>query len=110
MAFAYPDSSRATLDALAAMADGRLAESLRLDTAARMLTTTRRALELSQAGDLAGPALLPPLLAGWERGAMTAREYAESLPPAQLDRLVLDGARWASAMLRLQAGSLRRAA
>jgi hypothetical protein len=109
MASASPDARRLALDSLADMATGRLTERLRLNAAAHLLFNLRRALDLAEAGALTGPALLPPLLAGWDRAATTAREYVESLAPAQLDRLLADVPRWAAAMLRLQ-DSTRRAA
>jgi len=40
---------------------------------------------------------------------VTAREHAEALRPAELDRLLVEGPRWAAALLRGES-ELRRAA
>ncbi len=88
---------RVTLDALNELAEGRLAERLRLEQAARVLCTARRALELT------GGALPPlPALQGWDHEATTAREHVETLTPRQIDQLLAEGPRWAAELLRRQ--------
>lgn len=88
---------RVTLDALAELAQGGLPERLRLEAAARVLGTARRALELAD-----GQVPLPEGMAGWDHVATTAREHVETLTPRQVDRLVAEGPRWAVAVLRSQ--------
>lgn len=100
-----PAARRAAITkALAALAQGDLAEEARLEAAARLLRTARRVLDLAQA---ALP--LPAGMTGWDSRAVTAREYAEALPPAELDGLLAEGPRWAAALLRAEP-ELRRAA
>lgn len=95
---------RITMDALAELAEGGLAERLRLDAAARVLRTARRA------ADMTGRAMaLPPAILGWDPMATTAREHVETLTPSQVDALLAEGARWAAALLQAQP-ELRRAA
>jgi len=84
------------LEALAELADGGLAERLRQEEAACVLRTLRRALEMT--GRPLPP--LPPALAGWDSDVTTAREHVETLPPAEVDRLLAEGPRWAAALLR----------
>lgn len=95
---------RVTRDALVELAEGGLAERLRLEAAARVLGTARRALELT-----GGNAPLPPAMRGWDHTATTAREHAETLTPRQIDALLAEGPRWAAALLRAEP-ALRRAA
>ncbi|MDQ1080660.1 hypothetical protein [Pseudoroseomonas cervicalis] len=88
---------RLTLNALNELAEGRLAERLRLEEAARLLCTARRALELT------GGAVPPlPALQGWDRAATTAREHVETLTPQQIDQLLAEGPDWAAELLRRQ--------
>ncbi|MCQ4162831.1 hypothetical protein NON00_23285 [Roseomonas sp. GC11] len=95
---------RLTMDALAELARGDLAERLRLEAAARVLCTVHRAVEV------AGAAVpLPAALAGWQRGVTTAREHVETLMPAQIDALLAEGSRWAAALLEARP-ALRMAA
>lgn len=95
---------RLTMEALAELAEGSLGERLRLEEAARVLRTARRAL------DITGTALPPPpSMAGWDSRVTTAREYVETLRPTEIDRLLAEGPRWAAALLRT-AAHLRHAA
>ncbi|MDJ0387878.1 hypothetical protein QMO56_07110 [Roseomonas sp. E05] len=95
---------QAMVNALAELAQGGLAEEMRLEAAARLLRTAYKALEIM------GAVLpLPAGMAGWDPRAVTAREHAEALRPAELDRLLAEGPRWAAALLRAEP-ELRRAA
>ncbi|MXP64600.1 hypothetical protein E0493_14705 [Roseomonas sp. M0104] len=95
---------QAVMKALAQLAQGQLAEEVRLEAAARLLRTARGALEMV---DMVLP--VPAGMAGWDPRAITAREHVEGLPPAELDRLLAEGPRWAAALLRAEP-ELRRAA
>ncbi len=103
---ALPTTARLNLarEALAELARGELVERLRLDTAAQILRTAQRAALLAN-----GRPALPAVMAGWDSEAVTAREYAEGLSPAALDALLVEGPRWAAALLR-EEPELRRAA
>ncbi|KAA2212433.1 hypothetical protein [Teichococcus oryzae] len=103
---ALPTAARLRMarEALAEMARGELSERLRLELAAQILRTARRARQLTAAS-----AALPAVMAGWDATAVTAREYAEDLSPAALDALLAEGPRWAATMLR-QEPELRHAA
>jgi len=100
---------RLTLDALNALAQGDLAERLRLEAAARILSTTRRVAELAAAGGLAHHAELPEAARAWDPAVMTAREFAEAMTPAAIDGLLTDAPRWAAALLELSAEQRRAA-
>ncbi|HWX50080.1 MAG TPA: hypothetical protein VNZ61_18695 [Roseomonas sp.] len=90
--------------ALMALAQNDFLEEARLEAAARLLRATRRVLETAPA-----KLPLPAEIAGWDSRAVTAREHAEALRPAELDRLLVEGPRWAAALLRGES-ELRRAA
>ncbi|WP_141563176.1 hypothetical protein [Teichococcus rhizosphaerae] len=95
---------RVTMDTLAELAEGTLAERMRLEAAARVLRTARRAM------DVTGRAMaLPPALRNWNPLLVTAREHVETLTPREVDALLAEGARWAAALLRAEP-DLRRAA
>ncbi|HWL83939.1 MAG TPA: hypothetical protein VNR89_23535 [Roseomonas sp.] len=95
---------QAVMNALTELAQGELAEEVRLEVAARLLRTACGAMEVM---DAALP--LPAGMAGWDPWAVTAREHVEMLRPAELDRLLAEGPRWAAALLRAEP-ELRRAA
>ncbi|EHL96880.1 hypothetical protein HMPREF9946_04541 [Acetobacteraceae bacterium AT-5844] len=95
---------RLTLDALNTLAQGDLAERLRLEAAARILCTARRAAELVASGELAGRVELPEAARNWDASVMTAREFAEAMTPAQIDALLADAPRWAAGVLDVDAG------
>jgi len=89
---------------LAELAEGRLPERMRLEQAARVIVTARRAADLAAEGALALPvAALPALRAvaeiarNWDPAAVTAFEYAESLPVAAIDLLLRAAPDWAAA-------------
>ena len=88
---------RVTMDALTELAQGGLAERLRLEAAARVLGTARHALEMAE-----GELPVPEAMVGWQRGVVTAREHVETLTPRQIDQLIEEGPRWAAAVLRSQ--------
>jgi hypothetical protein len=100
---------RLALDSLADLAQGNLAERLRLDLAARILGTARRVAELAAAGELAAIGA-PKAVLGWDSAATTAREHAEVMTPAEIDALLVDAPRWASALLAGQGLAQRLAA
>jgi hypothetical protein len=91
---------RLTLDALRGLAQGDLAERLRLDAAARILGTVRR---MAEDGVPAPRAALD-----WDPTLTTAREQAEAMTPAQVDALLAEAPRWAKDALAVPA--LRQAA
>ncbi|MBB5690309.1 hypothetical protein GXW77_06855 [Roseomonas alkaliterrae] len=89
---------------LAELAEGRLPERIRLEQAARVIVTARRVADLAAQGALALPsAALPAVRAvteiarNWDPSALTAFEYAESLPVAAVDRLLRAAPDWAAA-------------
>lgn len=90
--------------ALAEMAEGGLAARIRLEQAARVIVTARRAAELAAAGELRLPSVSDPAVQAvteiarhWDAGAVTAFEYAETLPEAALERLLRAAPAWAAA-------------
>ncbi|MDB5369627.1 MAG: hypothetical protein JWP20_1185 [Roseomonas sp.] len=99
---------RMTFDILNGLAQGGLAERLRLDGAARILGTIRRVAEMTASGELQRGAIVPGPALAWDPAAITAREYAEAMTPAELDRLLAEAPAWAAAVLA--APEQRRAA
>jgi hypothetical protein len=100
------DAMRArTLAALAALAEGPLDTSLRLDAAAGIVVTARHVALLAGGG----PGPVPELAARWDNRALTATEFAEQLAPAEVDRLLGAAPDWAAAALP-RLSELRRAA
>jgi hypothetical protein len=91
---------RLTLDALRGLAQGDLAERLRLDAAARILGIVRR---MAKDGIPAPRAALD-----WNPALVTAREQAEAMTPAQVDALLAEAPVWAKDALAVPA--LRQAA
>ncbi len=91
---------RLTLDALRGLAQGDLAERLRLDAAARILGTVRRMAEDGVAA--------PRAALDWNPTLVTAREQAEAMTPAQIDALLAEAPTWAKDALAVPA--LRQAA
>ncbi|MBR0680627.1 hypothetical protein GXW74_09020 [Roseomonas eburnea] len=90
--------------ALAEMAEGGLAERIRLEQAARVIVMARRAAELAAAGGLRLPPVSDPSVQAvteiarhWDATAVTAVEYAETLPESALDRLLRAAPAWAAA-------------
>jgi hypothetical protein len=104
------DSSRIAAAALARtlaeMAEGTLADRIRLEQAARVIVTARRAAALVAAGAIAKPAAADPAVRAvteiarhWDAAAVTAREYAEALPVAALERLLRAAPAWAASFV-----------
>lgn len=94
-----------TLDRiLAEIAEGNLADRIRLEQAARVITAARRAADLAAAGTLRLPSAADPSVQAvteiarhWDAAAVTALEYAETLPVVALDRLLRAAPAWAAA-------------
>ncbi|MEO3474555.1 hypothetical protein AAFN86_21995 [Roseomonas sp. CAU 1739] len=89
---------------LVEMAEGGLAARLRLEHAARIISTARRAATLAAVGALRMPATTEPAVQAvteiarhWDDVAVTALEYAETLPDAAIDRLLRAAPAWAAA-------------
>jgi hypothetical protein len=89
---------------LADLADGGLPDRIRLEQAARVIVTARRAARLAEAGTLALPSVADPAVQAvaeitrhWDETTLTALEYAEALPEAALDRLLRAAPAWAAA-------------
>lgn len=86
----------AALASLAGIANDNLAEQARQAAAARILVAARRA-----ATALDGAVGEVDRLASvWDPEAVTALEFAEALPPRDLDRLLGAAPRWARERLR----------
>ncbi len=87
--------------AIAEIADGALADRIRLETAARVVATARRAAAQAPLGAaaLADPAVqaVTEIARHWDARAVTALEYAETLPAAALERLLRAAPGWAAA-------------
>ncbi|WP_137127778.1 hypothetical protein [Roseomonas sp. HF4] len=89
---------------LADLADGGLSDRIRLEQAARVVVTARRAARLAEGGALALPSAADPAVQAvteiarhWDDTTVTAFEYAEALPEAALDRLLRAAPTWAAA-------------
>ena len=98
-----PDHVRqhAALEALAEIANDNLAERLRHEAAARILVAARRVRTLIREGHAprhTSEHLVDTLAAEWDPRAVTALEYAETLPIRLLDGLLGAAPRWARAM------------
>ena len=96
------------------IAGGNLADQARLEQAARVIVTARRAATLGAAGALALPATtdaavqaVTEIARHWDETAVTALEYAETLPIVALERLLRAAPGWAAAFAP---GALRLAA
>jgi hypothetical protein len=94
---------------LSELADSCPVERARLEAAARVLTAARRTAGLPLASSDATRAVAE-ILRHWDPMAVTAFEYAESLPEAALDRLLRAAPAWAAATSRALAKPDRHAA
>jgi len=83
------------LDTLAEIANDNLAERLRHESAARILTA---ACHLRARFGAQTENLVDSLATAWDPRALTALEYAEGLPVRVLDGLLGAAPRWARAM------------
>jgi hypothetical protein len=95
---------------LAEMAGDGLAERMRIEAAARVLVTARRAAQLL--GASAGGAetgAIARLGRAWDPALMTAAEYAETLRPAELDALLRAAPAWAAGLVATPAPQRRAA-
>jgi hypothetical protein len=100
------DSTRAAASlarSLADIAEGSLANRMRLEQAARVIVAARRASQLAATGALALPGTgaavqaVTEIVRHWDDTAVTALEYAEGLPVAALERLLRAAPGWAAA-------------
>jgi hypothetical protein len=96
------------------IAGGNLADRMRLEQAVRVIVAARRAATLGAAGALTLPATsdtsvqaVTEIVRHWDDSAVTALEYAETLPTAALERLLRAAPGWAAAFAP---GALRLAA
>ena len=94
---------------LSELADSCPVERARLEAAARILTAARRASGLHLPSSDASRAVAE-ILRHWDTEALTALEYADSLPEAVLDRLLRAAPAWAAAASRTLAKPDRHAA
>ncbi len=94
---------------LSELSDSCPVERARLEAAARVLTTARRAAGLHLAASDATRAVAE-ILRHWDYEVVTALEYAETLPEAALDRLLRAAPAWAAAARRAVATPDRHAA
>ncbi|MCR0984712.1 hypothetical protein [Roseomonas populi] len=90
-----PDRDPA-LETLAEIANDNLADRMRHEAAARILVAARRVHALLDRRG--GEHLVDHLATGWDPRAVTALEYAETLPVRVLDGLLGAAPRWAQAM------------
>ncbi|WP_372620765.1 hypothetical protein [Falsiroseomonas sp.] len=98
--------------AVAELADGGLAERMRLDAAARVLVTARRAAALAphEASPGSATAIVLRVARGWDPAVTTAAEHVEALAPAELDSFLAAAPRWAASVRDAGRAALRRAA
>lgn len=89
---------------LAELAEGDLAARIHLEQAARVIRAARRASELAATGALRLPATtdasvqaVTEIARHWDAAAVTALEYAETLPEAAIERLLRAAPGWAAA-------------
>jgi hypothetical protein len=95
-----PGEQGGVIAAVAELADGGLAERMRLDAAARVLVTARRLLALSPREVASGPAssVVMSIARGWDPAATTAAEHVEALSPSELDAFLAAAPRWAASV------------
>jgi hypothetical protein len=97
--------------AMAELAEGGMAERMRLDAGARVLVTARRMLALAprEAASAKAAEVVLRVARSWDPAATTASEHVEALAPAELDRFLAAAPRWA-ASVRAATAPERRAA
>lgn len=88
------------LAAVVELAEGGLAERMRLDAAARVLVTARRMLRIAPHQAAAGQAaeVVLRVARAWDPAATTAAEHVEALAPADLDAFLAAAPRWAASV------------
>ncbi|WP_376089728.1 hypothetical protein ACE7GA_18505 [Roseomonas sp. CCTCC AB2023176] len=89
-------SRDAALATLSEIANDNLAERARQEATARILVAARRAAAALEG--MAGE--VDRVAASWDPEAVTALEFAETLPPREMDRLLGEAPRWAQARLK----------
>jgi hypothetical protein len=99
------------LAAVVELAEGGLAERMRLDAGARVLVTARRMLAIAPREAAAGQAaeVVLRVARAWDPAATTAAEHVEALVPGELDAFLAASQRWA-ASVRDATQPMRRAA
>ena len=109
MTISYNAAAQGLEPILSELADTCPVERARLEAAARVLTAARRAAGVPLQSSDATRAVAE-ILRHWDAEAVTALEYAETLPEAALDRLLRAAPAWAAAALRAVATPDRHAA
>jgi hypothetical protein len=109
MTISYNAAAQGLERILSDLADACPVERARLEAAARILTAARRAAGVPLQSSDATRAVAE-ILRHWDAEAVTALEYAETLPEAALDRLLRAAPSWAAAALRAVATPDRHAA
>ena len=99
MTISYNAAAQGLERILSELADSCPMERARLEAAARILTAARRATGLHLPATDATRAVAE-ILRHWDTEAVTALEYAETLPEAALDRLLRAAPAWAAAARR----------
>ena len=87
-----------TMRSVAELADGGLAEAMRIDAGVRLLVAARRAAATLPGFAPVSPAaaLVTRVTRGWDSSALTAAEYLEGLTLAELDAFLAAGPDWAA--------------
>lgn len=75
------------------LATGGFEQRMQIEAAARILVAARRASLVAAGG--AGAGVVPELAARWDSRALTAAEFAEQLPVAELSALLAAAPAWA---------------
>ena len=93
------------LESLAVIANDNLPEPLRHEAAARVLLAAHQVsgllAEAARPRDARAEGVVEAIVAGWDPRAVTALEFAETLPIRTLDGLLGHAPRWARAMSAL---------
>ncbi|MGG5809178.1 hypothetical protein [Falsiroseomonas sp. CW058] len=99
------------MQAVAELADGGLAERMRIDAGVRLLVTARRvasiALPRHEAPSEAEATVLR-VMRGWDPATTTAAEHLETLAVAELDAFLAAGPVWAAEQRDAALGSAAR--
>jgi hypothetical protein len=99
MTISYNAAAQGLERILSDLADSCPVERARIEAAARILTTARRTAGMPLPSSDASRAVAE-ILRHWDPEAVTALEYAETLPEAALDRLLRAAPAWAAAARR----------